>query len=166
MSYSYDGAAPLGTGGALRKAIVGCRLAGPVFVLYGDSYLTVTLDDVIAQFVSSNLPALMVVYANYGHGDASNAAFMTGSSDTRRQSPTQAAAGLTMIDYGLSIFDASIVVDRVPSAQRCDLADLQQSLSSQELMAGFEATKRFYEIGSPGGLADLERHLAGLTASG
>ena len=71
-----------------------------------------------------------------------------------------------MIDYGLSVFDAGTVVDALPAAELVDLADLQQSLSRRQLLAGFEATKRFYEIGSIAGLAELERHLAQLGALG
>jgi hypothetical protein len=35
-----------------------------------------------------------------------------------------------------------------------------RDLSLSGRLAGFEVTERFYEIGSPQGLADLERHLS------
>src|SRR5262245_34471094 len=39
VSYSFDGEVPLGTGGALRQAVVEHELDGPVLAMYGDSYL-------------------------------------------------------------------------------------------------------------------------------
>ena len=41
------------------------------------------------------------------------------------------------------------------------MADAFAALSRAGRLAGFEATERFFEIGTPAGLADLEAHLAG-----
>jgi MurNAc alpha-1-phosphate uridylyltransferase len=41
------------------------------------------------------------------------------------------------------------------------VADLMRDLSVAGQLAGYEVTERFYEIGSPQGLFDLERHLVG-----
>jgi hypothetical protein len=40
-----------------------------------------------------------------------------------------------------------------------DLANLYGELSADRLLAAFEVHERFFEIGSPAGLSDLERHL-------
>jgi NDP-sugar pyrophosphorylase family protein len=64
------------------------------------------------------------------------------------------------VDYGFSVLSRSAVADRVGTGQVADLSDLMRDLSSAGRLAGFEVTDRFYEIGSPEGLADLERHLA------
>ena len=53
------------------------------------------------------------------------------------------------------------MTDRVAPGQVADLADLMRDLSLAGQLAGYEVSERFYEIGSPEGLADLERHLAG-----
>ena len=65
------------------------------------------------------------------------------------------------VDYGLSVLQADAVRARIPSGAVADLADLFRDLSLEGRLAGFEADHRFYEIGSPSGLADLEAHLAG-----
>ena len=47
----------------------------------------------------------------------------------------------------------------MPPGRASDLADALSTLSAEGRLAGFEAGHRFYEIGTPAGLADLERHL-------
>jgi hypothetical protein len=49
----------------------------------------------------------------------------------------------------------------LPADRPADLADLLRDLSREGLLAGFEVTRRFYEVGSPAGLRELERYLAG-----
>ena len=58
----------------------------------------------------------------------------------------------------LSLFRAS-VFQEWPEASRFDLADVMKQLLERKQLAGFEVKERFYEIGSPEGLAELERHL-------
>jgi len=45
-------------------------------------------------------------------------------------------------------------VDRIPPETSYDLSDLYRDLVDEERMIGFEVTRRFYEIGSPEGLAE------------
>ena len=47
----------------------------------------------------------------------------------------------------------------VPKGAAADLADLFVVLSGSGQLAGVEARERFYEIGSPKGLSDLESRL-------
>ena len=134
---------------------------GPVGVLYGDSYLTVDLDEIVACYCDSGLPALMVVFENRNEHDVSNAAFdgRLVRYDKGRRDPV--GDGLRFIDYGLSVFDATLLLDRLPTGQPSDLSELQATLSREGQLAGYAASNRFFEIGSPGGLVDLESHLDG-----
>ena len=59
------------------------------------------------------------------------------------------------IDYGLSLFKAS-VFEKFPADEKFDLADVMQKLVREKQLAGYEAPERFYEMGSPAGLAELE----------
>jgi hypothetical protein len=43
-----------------------------------------------------------------------------------------------------------------------DLANVMRDLSRAGLLAGFEVTQRFYEVGSPEGVRDLEAYLDSL----
>jgi len=60
------------------------------------------------------------------------------------------------IDYGLSLFQAA-AFDAFPADQPFDLADVMSQLVKAGQLAGFEVHERFYEIGSPTGLAELEK---------
>lgn len=159
VSYSTDGPQPLGTGGATRRAVERCGALGSAGVLYGDSYLTVDLDEVVTRYVNCGLPALMVVFENRNEHDASNAAFDGRLVRYEKARRDPLAEGLHFIDYGLSIFDSGLILDRIPADRPSDLSDLQTALSRDWQLAGYAATRRFFEIGSPVGLADLERHL-------
>ncbi|MGZ5422733.1 MAG: hypothetical protein ACXWDF_11230 [Aeromicrobium sp.] len=65
------------------------------------------------------------------------------------------------IDYGLSVLDREVVT-RLPQGTASDLGDLYADLSAEGCLAGLEIHERFYEIGSPEGLDELERLLAPL----
>ncbi len=63
------------------------------------------------------------------------------------------------IDYGLSLFCAS-VFEAWPLDRPFDLAEVMQKLVVHGDLAGFEVPERFYEIGSPAGLAELQSLLS------
>ena len=63
---------------------------------------------------------------------------------------------MCFVDYGLSVFRRSTVDRSIPAEAVVDLADVFTSLSRAGELAGFEAHERFYEIGSPDGLLELE----------
>jgi N-acetyl-alpha-D-muramate 1-phosphate uridylyltransferase len=158
-----EGPRLVGTGGAVRLAIDEGELEGTFFVLYGDSYLRLDLESVEDCFERSHAEALMTVYRNDGEWGSSNAEF-DGQRVVRydKREPDPEAAGMHYIDYGLSILRTDSVRDRLPPGTRSDLADMLSSLSLEGRLAGYEAHQRFFEIGSPAGLADLRRHLESL----
>jgi NDP-sugar pyrophosphorylase family protein len=61
------------------------------------------------------------------------------------------------IDYGLSVFSTRAFAE-MPEV--FDLSDLIARLLARGELAGHEVDKRFYEVGSPQGLAELEAFLA------
>ena len=63
------------------------------------------------------------------------------------------------IDYGLSVFKAS-VFDAYAADEVFDLAAVMGRLVQAQNLAGYEVLERFYEMGSPAGLAELEALLA------
>lgn len=147
-----------GTAGALRLALDEGVLRERFFVLYGDSYLPISLEPVWEAFVESGRPALMTVLRNENRWDRSNAAVEDGLV-TRYDKTAQGDDTLQWIDYGLSALEASLVAERVPAAKKADLADVLRELSAGRLLAAYEVGERFFEIGSPYGLEELERHL-------
>jgi NDP-sugar pyrophosphorylase family protein len=154
IDYSFDGPALLGTGGALRKAMP--FLGHEFFVLYGDSYLPIDFKSVAAAFEKSGKQALMTVYENQGKWDTSNVWFENGEIkvyDKKNRRPE-----MRHIDYGLSLFKAN-VFDSVPLNTPTDLATILTDLVAGSELAGFEVKERFYEIGSPVGLSELDQLL-------
>ena len=63
------------------------------------------------------------------------------------------------IDYGLGVLRRE-VIEELPAGESSDLADLYARLVREGRMAGFEVFRRFYEIGTPQGLAETERYLS------
>jgi N-acetyl-alpha-D-muramate 1-phosphate uridylyltransferase len=154
LEYSFDGPTLLGTGGALRQAL--SKLGEKFFVLYGDSYLTASFGLVAEAFDQCGRRGLMTVYRNEGLYDTSNVLFRDGH--IVLYDKTACLPEMRHIDYGLSLFRAS-VFEEWPEQGRFDLADVMRRLVAQGELAGFEVPERFYEIGSPAGLAELERLL-------
>ena len=151
VEYSADGSEPLGTGGAVRRAL---PLLGPEFmVMYGDSFLPTAFGPIWGAFAQSGSPAMMTVYRNAGLWDASNVEFRDGQ--LIRYSKHARTPEMHHIDYGLSCFRAD-AFDGWPEGVRFDLAELMTSLGDRGALAGYEVQERFYEIGSHPGLAELD----------
>jgi MurNAc alpha-1-phosphate uridylyltransferase len=156
-----------GTAGALRLAFDAGVLEPSFAVLYGDSYLPVSIPSVWRDFQVRRPDALMAVFRNEGRFDRSNAVVEDGwvkRFDKGENDP--AGAGMSFIDYGLSILDRDAVVAELPAGEVIDLADVYGRLSSEHRLAAYEVHERFYEVGSQAGLADLEELLAGESPAG
>ena len=151
LDYSFDGPKLLGTGGALKRAL---PLLGPeFFVLYGDSYLPVEYRPIAEFFQRSGKLGCMTVYRNEGRYDTSNVVFR--DHEIAVYDKTKRRPEMQHIDYGLSLFKAS-VFESYPASQPFDLAEVMGKLVREKQLAGYEIRERFYEIGSPAGLAELE----------
>lgn len=163
VRYVHEGSSLRGTGGALRLAHDRGVLAEEFLVTYGDSYLPVDFGAIGAAFRASGKSALMTVFRNGGRWDTSNVIFdsargvLTLYDKQRRSRP---AREFEYIDYGLSAFRRDTIAREIPPDTKYDLAEVFHALSVRGELAGFEVSERFYEVGSPAGLADLEAHLA------
>ena len=158
--YSFDGPTLLGTGGALKHAIP--ELGQHFVVLYGDSYMPADYAAIVEAFVLSAKPALMTVFKNEGRWGASNVQFEGGqiqSYDKKVRTPQ-----MRHIDYGIGVLTADVFAcfnDNAPF----DLADVYSRLVSEKKMAAYEVKRRFYEIGSAEGLAELDSLLRSKSAA-
>ena len=156
VQYSWDGDPLMGTGGAIRKALP--LLGDTFFILYGDSYLDIEYRPIADFFLCGDDPGLMTVYHNTGRYDSSNVLYRDGR--ILAYDKTGQASGMEHIDYGLAILRATSLADR-PLNQKFDIAEVYGDLVRSGRMMAWEVNRRFYEIGSLEGLADLRRHLAG-----
>lgn len=97
----------------------------------------------------------MTVYRNDGRFDTSNVLFADGL--IRMYDKTHRVPGMRHIDYGLGALSSG-AFDGVAESAPVDLATIYQNLLAVGQLAGFEVYERFFEIGSPAGLADTRRH--------
>jgi MurNAc alpha-1-phosphate uridylyltransferase len=160
VTYVDEGPSLLGTAGALRLALDSDVLDEEFFVIYGDSYLSVSLSAVATAFRSSGCPALMTVFRNEGNWEESNVVFDRDRVLRYQKHPGEPPLGMDYVDYGLSVLRADLVADTVVTGTPVDLAGVFERLSLEGRLAGYEVKERFYEIGSPDGLRALETHLA------
>jgi N-acetyl-alpha-D-muramate 1-phosphate uridylyltransferase len=155
LLYAYDPPGLAGTAGAIRPALD--RLGDRFLVLYGDTYLRIDYGAVDRAHRASGRPALMTVLRNEGRWDVSNARYdaqreIVEAYDKRAPTPDMA-----WIDYGLGVLTPQ-ALEAAPAA--ADLADVYYVLAKRGQLAGYEATERFYEIGTPDTLAEADAFLA------
>jgi MurNAc alpha-1-phosphate uridylyltransferase len=161
VSYSPDGPALLGTGGALRQALP--LLGEHFFILYGDSYLPIDFSEVIKTYAASGKKGLMTVLKNQNQWDKSNVEFYAGQ--ITEYNKTVIRPQMHYIDYGLGILQSAVLQD-YPASQSFDLSKVYNNLSLAGELAGYEVFERFYEIGSHHGIADTQAYLLEKTAKG
>jgi len=129
-------------------------------VLYGDTYLRVDYAAVYAAWLASGRLGLMTVLRNEGRWDVSNAVYEDGSVvayDKARPTPE-----MRWIDYGLGGLDRRAL--QLVQPTESNLPSLYARLAAGRELFGYEVHERFYEIGTPEGLAEAERFLSSLRA--
>ena len=126
-------------------------------VVYGDSYLDVPLEEVWDTFKGSGADGLMAVFRNTGY-ERSNAAF-DGHWVTAYCKRATGVHDFSYIDYGLMCLETSVLSECCDDDEPADLADIQERLSEEGRLAGYEAVHRYFEIGSERGIDELEAFL-------
>jgi NDP-sugar pyrophosphorylase family protein len=144
-----------GTAGALRAALA--HLAPRFVVTYGDSYLPFDYRaplDILAAH--DDCDGVMAIYHNQGRWEASNVTtdgtwvtcYAKGTADPR----------FDHIDYGATALRREVIA-ALPADQRLGLDAVQRELAAAGRLRSHVARDRFFEIGSPGGLAELDHYL-------
>ena len=151
VTYSFDGEALKGTGGAIKKALP--LLGEDFFIMYGDSYLPTSFAPVYDTFLKSGLQGLMTVFRNANLWDKSNVLFRDGQImkyDKRNTLPE-----MDYIDYGLGVMRTE-VFNAWAEDDVFDLAFVYEALVAKRQLAGYEVRERFFEIGSHEGLEETD----------
>lgn len=160
VRYSHEGPTLLGTGGALRAALP--LLDEAFLVTYGDSYLPFDYAEPLRVLEATNdCDAVMSVFHNRGAFDASNVRLTHDAAgapwvdayEKKSQDPT-----FDHIDYGALSLRRG-VLEKEPQGSAWGLESLQSALSSAHRVRAVVAAERFYEIGTPSGLEDLQQYL-------
>jgi MurNAc alpha-1-phosphate uridylyltransferase len=154
LRYVFDGARPLGTGGAVRQALP--LLGAAFFTMYGDSYLECDYGTIARAFLGSDKSGLMTVYRNDDRFDCSNVVYADGH--ILHYNKQLRTPEMKYIDYGLGGFRRA-AFEAWPDNEPFDLSVVYQRLLATEDLAGFEMPERFYEIGSTSGLEATRAYL-------
>ncbi|MFC1903311.1 sugar phosphate nucleotidyltransferase [Chloroflexota bacterium] len=155
IKYSYEREKLLGMAGALKNAED--LLEDRFFVMNGDSYLFLDFDTVMSYFEEKSKPGLMVVYKNYDRYDRSNV--VVEGNLVKQYNRQEKTEDMFYIDYGASILEKS-TLSLVPPDQVYSMDELYQQLIPRQELLAYEVKKRFYEIGSPEGLAEFREVVA------
>jgi NDP-sugar pyrophosphorylase family protein len=153
IRYSFDAPGLDGTLGAIRRAL---PLLGERFlVLYGDTYLRVDYGGAAQAWLESGLPAMMSVLRNEGRWDTSNVLY--GNDRVLEYDKRKPTPQMRWIDYGLG----GLTIEALSAADsdERDLSRLYQRLAAMGRLFGFEASERFYEIGTPSALRETDSFL-------
>ena len=156
VRYVADGPQLLGTGGALSRASP--SLSDTFAVVYGDSWLDFDYQSAFRAFEEDGRPALMTIFRNHGKWDTSNVEY--NGQEIIAYSKNNRTPQMSYIDYGFSILKSEVFAE-APADRPFDLSEIFEALARNGQLAGYEVTRRFYEVGSFTGIADLEAHLAG-----
>jgi len=157
VDYSDDGPRLLGTAGAIRRALP--HLDEVFLVTYGDSYLPFDYSGPWRDLEQhSEALGTMAVFANQGRWEASNTAVR--GDRVLRYGKGSADPTLDHVDYGATALRRQVIAE-LPLDEPWGLDAVQGELAERALLRAWHARERFFEIGSPEGLADLEFLLRG-----
>jgi NDP-sugar pyrophosphorylase family protein len=158
VRYADEGERLVGTAGALRHALA--DLDERFLVTYGDSYLPFDYAAPLrALEARPDMRGCMAVYPNRDALAPSNAA-VAGDRVVRYDKRRSAGAPpLDAIDYGATALRREVVA-ALPAGEVLALDAVQSRLAAEGALLAHVAAERYYEIGSPEGLRDLEAHLA------
>ena len=147
--------APLGTGGALRRALAQCR-SDHVFVLNGDTYLDLEVDEIKAQWQQHRIPIIvardMPDTARYGRLDTSGSR-VVGFVE-------KGVAGHGLINVGSYVFPRTIASE-FPADEAFSLEhDFLTKAVSRFPFNFFVSRGHFIDIGVPEDYARAQEELA------
>lgn len=143
----------LGTAGALRAALP--MLDDTFIATYGDSYLPFDYGAPL-RMLDAACDGVMAIYENADQWDASNV--ITDGEWVVRYEKGVRDPAFDHIDYGATALRRSVIA-ALPAGERADLAAVQHDLAARHRLRACVARERFFEIGSPAGLDQLDRHL-------
>jgi len=157
ITYSSDGVRLLGTGGAARKAILehlpDVRAVG---IIYGDSYLDIDYRSICQHFENQERQGLMTVFSAIASQVPLNTLVKNGA--VRGYDKNNPSKDMQHTDYGFLLFRPHIFTNYA-AYEPFDLLTPIKDLIAQDQLAAHEVTQRFYEVGTPQGIKELETYL-------
>lgn len=145
----------LGTAGALRAALP--ALAPEFVVTYGDSYLPFDYGAPLRMLrAHDDCDGAMAIFHNANRFETSNV--ITDGTWVVRYDKTAPDPAFDHVDYGATALRRAVIA-ALPAGQAHGLDAVQRALAARHRLRACVARERFFEIGSPAGLAELDTHL-------
>jgi NDP-sugar pyrophosphorylase family protein len=154
IEFLYDGDTPLGTGGAVLKSLE--KPFEDLAVTYGDTILELNVSQLMTAYKASNAQALMTVFRNTVAGHICNADWQNGFVSYDKINPNPK---WQYIDYGFMVFSRKWL-QQIDIKPPFDLATPLSQASKNNQLAGYLATKPFWEIGTPNALETFKQKFA------
>lgn len=154
VRYAHEGEQRLGTGGAVRAALP--LLAEQFLLTYGDSYLPFDYGAPLRELAAHpDAEVVMSVLHNSTPTEPSNVALDGGR--VARYEKGVSDPALVYIDYGALAIRRAFI-ENIPTGPS-DLATPLRASVGRGLVRSVIATRHYFEIGSPAGLAALDAEL-------
>ena len=150
LTYSFENR-PLGTAGALKNAEK--FLGDCFFTLYGDSYVFLDFGKMWREFRQYARIGMMAVYHNRNQIETSNTEI--GGGEVLKYDKYNHSPDMEYIEYGVNIFNRE-VLGVIPQDKSLGLDKILSGLATDGELLAYEVSHRYYEIGSPQGLAEFE----------
>jgi NDP-sugar pyrophosphorylase family protein len=150
----HDGETLLGTGGAIAKWTQ--RLPDKFWITYADSLVVADLDKAEEKLGKSRFSGIMTVFHNSDWLQVSNTNVIEDAIDAYDKSANLGT--YEWIDYGLLYLRREHFETVIPD-QYVDLSAVFSPLIANRNLMAWEATERFWEIGSPAALRETEAEL-------
>lgn len=158
LKVSYVEDELLGTAGALRSALP--HLDDVFVVTYGDSYLRFDYAEPLRILRGhDDCDGVLAVFHNANRHEVSNVT--TDGTWVLRYDKHARDPRFDHVDYGAMALRRSVIAALPPGKQGLDV--IQRDLAARHRLRAVVARERFYEIGSPEGLAELDEFLTHTT---
>lgn len=158
--YSADEQDSLGTGAAIAKALpfVQTNFA----VMYGDSYLDISMRPVYETFERLGASGLMTILENRNQWQPSNVEFDIQSEKVLKYDKTLKDENMHYIDYGLSFFSRQAFEKHLIKRDEntFDLGCIFQSMVKDSSLSGYPVSQRFYDVTNLESLIETRAYLS------
>jgi len=147
----------LGTGGALKLAEK--YLDGTFFVIYGDSFLPINYREAYDKARKTNKICVLVVYDNEEDTSVKNNIALDENGLVVKYDKISFDENMKFVDAGVMVTNKKIL-ELIPPNQRVSLENelFARFINIQEL-ASIKTKQRFYDIGTPERLREIEKIL-------
>ncbi len=160
VTYCHDGQDNLGTGAAVNKAL--STIENDFAVMYGDTYLDISMPAVFASFKNCKFKAMMTVLENDDKWQPSNVDFDTSKAKVLKYDKKGGSKNLHYVDYGLTFFSKESFAKHSKDVKKSnfDLGDIFSSMAKKSELGGYAVNRRFYDISTLESMVETRAYLS------